>query len=390
MADTTITDLSRITNTTAGAILPISSGGTTSGIPVSAILTASGNMGSGYIQLPKGADLQSGVEGAVRFNTTSKKLEYYDGTKWSGSTTTYAIEYLVIAGGGGGGGAWSNTTNHSSGAGAGGYRASITGENSGGGCSAEPQAILTTGSTYSITVGGGGAGAGPGTSEIGYTGNNSKIEGTNVSVISLGGGFGAGGNTTGTNAYGGDGGSGGGANYAAGNCDASPRNSGYGTACQGYKGGCRPPSAGSAGGGGAGGPGFSSTNSSLRRGGDGVTSSITGAAIKRAGGGGPGAWDGGGPGTGTDGGGNGGGSYSSGGNGSTNTGGGGGGGGICYGNNTYSFVKGGDGGSGLVVLKIPLANYSGNFSGSPTVQDFPAVNPTHKVLIYTGGGTYTA
>ena len=80
MADTTISGLSRILTTSTGAIVPISIGGVTSGIPVSGIITASGDVG-GALPIPTGTTAQRPVapsSGMLRFNTTLNTLEIYN------------------------------------------------------------------------------------------------------------------------------------------------------------------------------------------------------------------------------------------------------------------------------------------------------------------------
>ena len=56
------------------------------------------------------------------------------------TSTSFNLKYLVIGGGGGGG--------NRAGGGAGGYRSSMTGELSGGGCPAEPNPKITSGTQY--------------------------------------------------------------------------------------------------------------------------------------------------------------------------------------------------------------------------------------------------
>jgi hypothetical protein len=252
------------------------------------------------------------------------------------------IEYLVIAGGGGAGG--TSSTNRAGG-GAGGYRSSVFGEYSGGGATAEPVSVLQTGTSYAITVGAGGA--------IRTSGSNSSFD----SITSLGGGSAtvdnlgvSGGSGSGVNNYG----------YTSGVTAG-----GLGTPSQGYAGGSVTNVGGSgcknyvgSGGGGAGGVGGNAlddvcnSTSYAGDGGVGLTSSITGVLVGRAGGGGGGnenvnrpdgnASHGGGaagnPGV----------------SGTTNTGGGGGG---MSGYNTV----GGSGGSGVVILKYPDI-YTATFS----------------------------
>jgi len=86
MADTTISGLSRILTTSTGAIVPISIGGVTSGIPVSGIITASGDVG-GALPIPTGTTAQRPVapsSGMLRFNTTLNTLEIYNNGFWLG------------------------------------------------------------------------------------------------------------------------------------------------------------------------------------------------------------------------------------------------------------------------------------------------------------------
>ena len=263
----------------------------------------------------------------------------YDGTYFyhtflaSGTftpTTALTADYLVVAGGGGGGG-WQG-----GGGGAGGYRTTVG--TSGGGGSAE-SAISLTAQAYTVTVGAGGAGgpyANPGT---GSNGSNSVFG----SITSTGGGGGGGGGAGDSNTNGQNGGSGGGGALRS----SISSSGGSGTANQGYAGG----GGGNAGagdyatggGGGAGAVGGTVSGGSYTggNGGTGVSSSISGLSVTRAGGGG-----GHGAGTGGTGGAGGGG------NGSTGTGpctagtaltGGGGGGGRDQ--------AGANGGSGIVIIR---------------------------------------
>ena len=43
------------------------------------------------------------------------------------------------------------------------------------------------------------------------------------------------------------------------------------------------------------------------------------------------------------------------------------------------------GGSGVVILKVPNGDYTGNVTGSPTVTEFEG----HKIITFTGSGSYT-
>jgi hypothetical protein len=236
------------------------------------------------------------------------------------------VEYLVIAGGGGG------RTSTGGGGGAGGYRSSVTGENSGGGASAESKLSLSSGTAYTVTVGAGGAAEANG------------VDSTFSTITSTGGGTG--------NASGGSGGGG----YSG--ATGTFRLGGAATTGQGFAGGDGNTTTGGSvfygpgGGGGAsqtGFPGFSGGGRSLPRdgrGGNGVASSITGTSVTRAGGGGGGT-DGQTTATnpGGTGGGGAGGAYIAALAGTANTGGGGGGGGVSTTN------VGGAGGSGIVIVR---------------------------------------
>ena len=276
----------------------------------------------------------------------------------------YTADFLVIAGGGGGG------YDRGGGGGAGGYRNSYSTEPSGGGASSESSISLSTGSVYTITVGGGGADQ-PDGSSFGQPGNNSSIVGEGVSITSVGGGGGGTGNDTYDPGL--DGGSGGGAARNAG------PGAGLGTANQGYSGGA---AGGATDCGGGGGAGESGDTDGAGYGGDGLSSSITGSATNRGGGGG--AHLGGSRGLGGDGGGGNGGAdpgIPGATPGVSNTGGGGGGAA-----GTGPNLAGQGGGSGVVILRVPTANYSGTTTGSPTV----GTDGTDTVLTFTGSGSYTA
>lgn len=272
---------------------------------------------------------------------------------------TFSVQYLVIAGGGGGGG------DIGGGGGAGGYRCNVSGEQSGGGASAEPALSLRSGN-YTITVGAGGVGGAFGVSSVfdsnGFVGSNSSIVGEGINIVASGGG-GGGGYTreatvipNATQLPGIPGGSGGGGSYAL--------IGGYGLAGQGFAGGSgnATVTAGRASGGGGGGAGAVGANAASQdvagAGGNGVSSSITGSAVTRAGGGGGGIGinsTGARASGGTGGGGTGGNvSVRAGGDATVNTGSGGGGG--CGGAGTVRALHGGGaGGSGIVVLTYPIS-----------------------------------
>ncbi len=257
----------------------------------------------------------------------------------------YDAEYLLVAGGGAGG------SGDGAGAGAGGHLTNFGGTAIG----------LTPGAVYTVTVGGGGAATGsPGTKLKGADGDNSTVSGTGVSLTAIGGG--GGGASIGAPGYnGGDGGSGGGGGNSGGT-------GGSGTVGQGNDGGDN------GAGGGAGAVG------TTPNGGAGLSNSITGSAVTRAGGGGrfvaPGSSSGpGGSGGGTSGSPSPSARSSAG---TANTGGGSGGG-----DNGGS----GTGGSGVVILSMADADYSGTTTGSPTV----ATGVSGKtVLTFNASGSYTA
>ena len=267
---------------------------------------------------------------------------------------TYTAEYLVVAGGGSGGG-----SNNGGGGGAGGLLTNFGGT----------AITLFTGSVYTATVGAGGAAVGHSTN--GSDGGNSGLSGDNVTTITaIGGGGGANANNGGR-----DGGSGGGGGYIG--------SGGSGTSGQGNDGGTSSTSGGeygAAGGGGAGAAGSAGTNSVGGNGGNGLANSITGSSVTYAGGGGGSAGT-------TDtssgqGGTGGGGEATAGGTATPGTNGLGGGGG---GKGKQPGVSG-TGGSGVVILRVPTASYSGTTTGSPTV----TTDGSHKVIKFTGSGTYTA
>ncbi len=207
---------------------------------------------TGAATLPSGTTAQrpgSPIVGQTRFNTSLGLTEIYDGSFWqaligSGTTTTYNVEYLVVAGGGGGG---------NGGPGGGGAGGMFEGFRS-----------VTVGTGYTVTVGGGGA--------IGSNGANSVFD----NVTATGGGRGGG-----SSGAVGTGGSGGG---------SAETDTSYGTRSvdnQGSNGG-----AGNGGGGGAGGPGQNGFGSCAGvgwvgngQGGMGRPSNISGQTIYYAGGG---------------------------------------------------------------------------------------------------------
>jgi hypothetical protein len=339
------------------------------------------NTSTGYFDLPAGTTAQrpsSPVAGMVRYNTTESQYEVYIGSEWKYFSLTaysYSAEYLVIAGGGGGGtGQEPSTIGNGGGGGAGGYRSSVAGQPSGGGGSAESALSLSSGTTYTVTVGGGGT-RGIADTSIATNGTDSVFG----SITSTGGGRGgsyAGG--SGRPATSSSGGSGGGGAYGS--------NSGAaGTSGQGYAGGDAY-SPGNyyvgGGGGGAGAVGQNGASNTLANGGNGVASTITGSSVTRAGGGGGGtgqnisASSGG-----SGGGGSGGFNTTAGTPGDTNTGSGGGGGGNQgIGGTTSS--NGGNGGSGVVIIR-----YIGAQRGTGGTV---TASGGYTIHTFTSSGTYTA
>ena len=250
-----------------------------------------------------------------------------------------SVDYLVVAGGGGGG------TDQGGGGGAGGYRES-SGTASGcysvsplgSGVSALP--VSVTG--YPITVGAGGTGGNLPTSSAGTNGANSIFS----TITSAGGGRGGSYPATPTNLLGAPGGSGGGGGGGSICATGGTGNTPPVSPPQGTNGGTAAvPSTGRGGGGAtvAGDPAGSN-------GGTGATSSITGSAVNRAGGGGGrdavtplGVPFGGGIFTSAP--------VTSASNGTTNTGGGAGSGGAGS-----PSCSGGTGGSGIVVIRYKFQN----------------------------------
>ena len=248
-------------------------------------------------------------------------------------TRNLTCDYLVIAGGGGGG------ANSGAGGGAGGLRSTVG--YTGGGGSLESALSLTSGTAYTVIIGGGGAGGsgGGGTGASGIQGGNSTFS----TITSSGGGGGSGNATASTS--GGSGGGGGTEAYQTGSA---------GVTNQGYAGGTG--QYGSGGGGGAGGLGGNTTTGHTGNGGAALlltawaTTTGTGVSGYYAGGGGAGARTIDGyntSGTTTGGAGAGGGLNHAGYNAIVNTGSGGGGGDYASGGN----YAGGNGGSGLIIVR---------------------------------------
>ena len=322
-------------------------------LTISGVLTLSGagvqltSSGTGAWKLPVGTTAQrpTGASGLIRQNSTTGNPEWYDTTSSSwlqfSQPAGYSVNYLVVAGGGGGGG------NQGGGGGAGGLLAS--------------SATLSSGVSYTITVGGGGAGDSSAGAAGGTNGTNSVFTGIATATGGGGGGSGA------TNRNGLSGGSGGGAS-------GPTFIGGSGTSGQGNTGG-NGATASTGGGGGASFAGVTGTASgSGGAGGAGTASSISGSSVTYAGGGGGGT-GGFGAGAGGSGGGGAGGTSGAGTAGTTNSGGGGGGG-------ANTPAAGGTGGSGVVII-----SYSGSQRGTGGTVTSSGGNTIHT---FTSSGTYTA
>lgn len=250
-------------------------------------------------QHPTSSSISNPNTGSIYHDTTDNIVKVYTGTQWQvlGEQTTPAtgpasadIEYLVIAGGGGGG--------SYGGGGAGGYQSSSL-------------SSIESGSSITVTIGGGGAGSGNTYSDRGTSGVDSSIAsagGSSFTTATSTGGGGGGDNLGDSTGVPFDGGSGGGGSDGS----ASGTNvGGSGTVGQGNDGGdgtFSDPNYMGGGGGGAGTAGADATTSAAGDGGDGLASSITGTSTTRAGGGGgvryntSGTWGDGGTGGGGDGG----------------------------------------------------------------------------------------
>ena len=352
-------------NTTSSAVtmtLPAGSAGAIVSVKDYASTFATNNLtiaANGSEKIGGSADNATIVEGGIALT-----LIYIDSTQgWlvtsSGLQTeapqTYSADFLVIGGGGGGG------NDDSGGGGAGGYRTSTQ--------------DLSPGTTYTVTVGDGGAGS-PAIPANGANGSPSSVSGTGLTTITSAGGGGGGTQST-AGADGGSGGGGSGNPGSAGGSGNIPATS---------------PSQGNDGadgifsnliGGGGGGAGEAGNTDGPAHGGDGLSSSITGSAVVRAGGGAgsnrinpqtpaPGGDGGGGQG-GTDS------PHSPATDGTVNTGSGGGGGGGSTPKN------GGDGGKGVVIISVPTSNYSGTTTGAPTV----TTSGSNTIMQFNGSGSYT-
>ena len=363
-----VTDTGNVTSNTIQFSNAITSLTATSNIEVAGFV---GSSGTGALTVPSGTTAQqpTGVAGMIRFNSTSNRLEVYNGTTWQGlgnvsgdggdqsvydhdgyrvhtfladgTFTLYGtglVDFIIIAGGGGGGGSYEG-----GGGGAGGVIRTLN--------------SMQVAGSYSVTIGAGGTGMVGGTSS-GTNGGDSYIERNGIKwATAKGGGRGAG-YSPATSA--GNGGSGGGGTHTQVTAGTGISSTGTNTQTWGNSGGTGTQSLlyGS-GGGGANGTGYNAQNAASGQGGNGIGGSSFrwwdgGTSAYYAGGGGGGARTG----YASNGGGNLGGAGGSGANGSnateyttmpyTGKGSGGGGGG---GDNTKS---GGNGADGMVVIRYLL------------------------------------
>jgi hypothetical protein len=298
----------------------------------------SGTLTTTAINPPSGGTITT--SGNFRIHT------YTSSGTFTNTISNLSLEYMVIAGGGGGGVDRYSADRGSGGGGAGGYRANVSGENSGGGNTAESALILSSLGDSTITIGAGAAGgANSDGSTTGSAGSDSSLSGSGYTAITSNGGGGGGGHGSSLRTSAGSGGSGGGGPNGYG--------PGSGTSGQGFNGGSGANNTSYGGGGGGGAAELGETGTTISGtdkagdGGDGVSSSINGSATARAGGGG--GRGGGGNGSGGSGGGAAG-SNSGGTAGTVNTGGGGG---------ASRNAAGGAGGSGIVILRYNLTSLQG-------------------------------
>ena len=120
--------------------------------------------------------------GTMVFNSTTSKLEVFNGTRWAVlslvTETNFAVSYLVIGGGGAGGGNY-----RGGGGGAGALRTNWNSENQGGGQSSGAAKTLSRSTSYSLIIGA------KGTGQANTTGNNGG-QTTFDDIVSKGGGGG--------------------------------------------------------------------------------------------------------------------------------------------------------------------------------------------------------
>ena len=88
-------------------------------------------------------DALTSVAGDMIYNTTTSKVEFYNGSAWvqGGGPNAFNIEYVIIAGGGAGGASYA-AANGGNGGGAGGYVSNVAGENTGGSVTADNRELF--------------------------------------------------------------------------------------------------------------------------------------------------------------------------------------------------------------------------------------------------------
>ena len=294
-------------------------------------------------------DALTSVAGDMIYNSTTSRVEHYNGSSWAAGLAAVQVQYVIVGGGGSGGSVYGANNMGAGGAGAGGYVSSVIGENSGGGLSAHQTLYAAPSTNYPVSIGAGGAASSSGSKqENGFCGNASYFN----NIVANGGG--AAGSYLYRQKTGQEikGGSGGGKGTRI-NVSASANEGGDGLAGQGYAGGAAQQvfngaANGCGGGGGASAAGSDAPGSNNGgNGGAGVATSISGSSVTYAGGGGGGAYAT--QGTGGAGGGADAIKNANGNSGTANTG--GGAGGLYITNTTQRY--GGNGGSGIVILRYP-------------------------------------
>ena len=326
-------------------------------------------------------DALTSAAGDMIYNSTTSKVEHYNGSAWQSGTdiTTFTVEFLVLGPGGGGGGGEPHTGgDQGGGGGAGRYRTSYgSGDISGGLSAVESDLTINKGVPIPVSIGAGGTG---GTGSGVRGGNGSDTYFYNIFSISGGGG----GSEEGYDDIPGkDGGSGGGQGKRNGlhapSADATTGQPFY--AGFGFRGGYSTAgNRGGSGGGGAGAVGSNGGQTYAVAGGDGIDSSITGSAVGRGGGGGGGAASGNTVVSSPDGGGNGGSNNTVATAGATNKG-GGGGGGSCQ--SIGSASVGAAGGSGVVIIRYATSDVSSYSQTGLTISS--STDGSDTVLEITAG-----
>ncbi len=292
-------------------------------------------------------DALTSVAGDMIYNTTTSKVEYYDGSAWASGIAAIQVQYVIVAGGGSAAGIWGGANMASSGAGAGGYVSSVIGENTGGGLSSHQILYLAPSTNYPVSIGAGGSGNSSQNQNSGYEGNASYFN----NIVANGGGAAQSYVQNWAKGRSIKGGSGAGRGTYINHAGISTQG-GDGLTGQGYDGGSvqqvyNGAANATGGGGGASAAGGDGSSNNGGNGGAGVATSISGSSVTYAGGGGGGAYST--QGTGGAGGGADAVKNANGNSGTANTGGGAGG---LYITNT-TFRAGGNGGSGIVILRYP-------------------------------------